>query len=78
MDVLGVVVIAIVTAVGGGTIRDVLLDRHPVFWIEDPSHLVVSVLAAALAPTLSASALVAFGDGVGRGAARPTSDTLRS
>ena len=48
MDVLGVLVIAIVTAVGGGTIRDVLLDRHPVFWIEDPSHLVVSVLAAAL------------------------------
>jgi uncharacterized membrane protein YeiH len=46
MDVLGVLVIAIVTAVGGGTLRDLLLDRHPVFWIEDPSHLVVSVLAA--------------------------------
>ena len=46
MDVLGVLVIAIVTAVGGGTIRDLLLDRHPVFWIEDSSHLVVSVLAA--------------------------------
>lgn len=46
MDVLGVVVIAIVTAIGGGTIRDVLLDRHPVFWIEDPSHLVVSMIAA--------------------------------
>jgi uncharacterized membrane protein YeiH len=48
MDVLGVLVIAIVTAVGGGTIRDVLLDRHPVFWIDDPSHLVVSMLAAAV------------------------------
>ena len=46
MDVLGVLVIAIVTAVGGGTIRDLLLDRHPVFWIDDSSHLVVSVLAA--------------------------------
>jgi uncharacterized membrane protein YeiH len=46
MDVLGVVVIAIVTAIGGGTIRDVLLDRHPVFWIEDPWHLIVSILAA--------------------------------
>jgi len=46
MDVLGVLVIAIVTAIGGGTIRDVLLDRHPVFWIEDPSHLIVSSLAA--------------------------------
>ena len=48
MDVFGVIVIAIVTAIGGGTIRDVLLDRHPVFWIEDPTHLVVSAMAAAL------------------------------
>ena len=48
MDVLGVLVIAIVTAVGGGTIRDVLLDRYPVFWIEDPAHVVVSVIAAAI------------------------------
>ena len=46
MDLLGVVVIAIVTAIGGGTIRDVLLDRHPVFWIEDPSHLIASMVAA--------------------------------
>ena len=46
MDVLGVLVIAIVTAIGGGTIRDVLLDRHPVFWIEDPSHLIASTIAA--------------------------------
>ena len=30
-DLLGVAVIATVTAIGGGTIRDVLLDRHPVF-----------------------------------------------
>lgn len=48
MDVLGVVVIAIVTAIGGGTLRDLLLDRHPVFWIEDPTPLVVSVAAAGL------------------------------
>lgn len=48
MDVLGVLVIAIVTAVGGGTIRDLLLDRHPVFWIEDPSHLLAAMLAAAV------------------------------
>ena len=46
MDLLGVVVVAIVTAVGGGTIRDVLLDRHPVFWIADPTYLVVSIVAA--------------------------------
>jgi len=45
MDVLGVLVLAIVTAVGGGTIRDVLLDRFPVFWIEDPSHLIAAGVA---------------------------------
>ncbi|HEX2094645.1 MAG TPA: trimeric intracellular cation channel family protein [Longimicrobiaceae bacterium] len=48
MDLLGVVVIACVTAIGGGTLRDVLLDRHPVFWIADPAHLVVSCAAALL------------------------------
>lgn len=47
-DLLGVAVIAIVTGIGGGTIRDVLLDRHPVFWIEDPTYLLVILAAAAL------------------------------
>lgn len=47
-DLLGVAVIAIVTAIGGGTIRDLLLDRHPVFWIEDPTYLLVILSAAAL------------------------------
>lgn len=48
LDVLGVVVIALVTATGGGTIRDILLDRNPVFWIGDPM-LVVVIIGAALA-----------------------------
>src|SRR5262245_28960621 len=47
-DWLGVVVIALVTAVGGGTLRDLLLDRHPIFWVKDPSHLTVILVAAAL------------------------------
>jgi uncharacterized membrane protein YeiH len=48
LDLLGVVVIATVTAVGGGTLRDVLLDRHPVFWIAEPAYLYVIVAAALL------------------------------
>jgi uncharacterized membrane protein YeiH len=48
MDVLGVVVIAAVTAVGGGTLRDLLLDRHPVFWMTDLTYLVVIVATALL------------------------------
>ena len=47
-DLLGVVVISGVTAIGGGTIRDLLLDRHPIFWIADPLQLVVILAAAAL------------------------------
>lgn len=46
-DLLGVVVIALVTAIGGGTVRDVLLDRHPIAWLADPAYLVV-ILASAL------------------------------
>jgi uncharacterized membrane protein YeiH len=48
MDLMGVVVIAIVTAIGGGTIRDLLLDRHPLFWIADPSYLLVILGSAAV------------------------------
>lgn len=40
-DLFGIAVIATVTAIGGGTIRDVLLNRHPVFWINDTAYLVV-------------------------------------
>lgn len=47
-DLLGVVVIAGVAAIGGGTIRDVLLDRHPIFWIADPVQIVVILAAAGL------------------------------
>lgn len=46
LDLLGVIVIAAVTAIGGGTLRDLLLNRHPVFWIDDSSSLIVIVCAA--------------------------------
>ena len=34
LDVVGVVVIAFLTAMAGGTLRDVLLGRSPLFWVE--------------------------------------------
>lgn len=46
LDLLGVVVIAVVTSIGGGTLRDLLLDRHPVFWVADPGYLIVIIAAA--------------------------------
>ncbi len=48
LDLFGVVVIALVTAIGGGTIRDVLLDRHPIFWISNAAYLAVIFGATAL------------------------------
>jgi len=48
MDLLGGLALAAVTAIGGGTLRDVLLNRHPIFWIRDARYLLVIIIAAAL------------------------------
>lgn len=47
-DLLGIFVLASITAVGGGTIRDLLLNKHPIFWIRDPWPI-YTILATALA-----------------------------
>lgn len=39
LDLVGVFVVAVVTAVGGGTVRDLLLNRHPIFWVADAYFL---------------------------------------
>lgn len=48
LDLLGVMVVATVTAIGGGTLRDLMLNRHPIFWFREPSHLVVITAATLL------------------------------
>lgn len=45
MDGFGVVVLASVTAIGGGTTRDLILDV-PVFWLHDPTYFLVILIAA--------------------------------
>lgn len=47
MDVVGFALLATVTGIGGGTVRDLLLGR-PVFWIDAPAPLVTCVAVAAL------------------------------
>lgn len=42
MDLFGFIVLAVVTGIGGGTMRDVLLGLEPVFWIKDPNYLLVA------------------------------------
>ena len=47
LDLFGVVVVAVVTAIGGGTLRDVLLDV-PVFWLKDTTFIYCPIIAGLL------------------------------
>lgn len=46
MDWFGVCVLGCVTALGGGTTRDVLLGHFPLVWVEQPAYLLVTIAAA--------------------------------
>ncbi|WP_226782143.1 trimeric intracellular cation channel family protein [Oceaniglobus trochenteri] len=48
LDIVGFIVLSGLTAVGGGTVRDVLLNRDPVFWVGQPTFLALIVAAAVL------------------------------
>jgi uncharacterized membrane protein YeiH len=48
LDLFGVIVLALATALGGGTIRDLVLGVTPVFWIVDPRFIHTAVAAALL------------------------------
>jgi uncharacterized membrane protein YeiH len=48
MDAFGVIVLGLVTAIGGGSLRDTLLDAGPVFWVDDPTYLLVAVASSML------------------------------
>lgn len=46
LDIFGVMVVALIACLGGGTLRDLILDVHPVVWIENTLYLYVGVSAA--------------------------------
>jgi uncharacterized membrane protein YeiH len=46
IDLFGVIVLALVTAFGGGTVRDITLGDLPVFWTRDPAFLLNAVVVA--------------------------------
>ena len=48
LDPIGFIFIAALTAVGGGTMRDLFLDRNPLFWIAKPEALLAILVAAIL------------------------------
>ncbi|WP_205748787.1 trimeric intracellular cation channel family protein [Emticicia sp. CRIBPO] len=49
LDIFGASVIAFATAVGGGTLRDVLIGSTPVGWMKDPAYIYVIILGIFLA-----------------------------
>lgn len=46
MDIFGFALLGTVTGIGGGTVRDVLLGRLPVFWVTQPSYITIALVAS--------------------------------
>ena len=72
MDFVGVFSLALIVAFGGGTLRDLFLDRHPLFWIQEdhyPVIIFVLAIAMSLIPKLPASTekILYFPDALGLG-----------
>ncbi|MEG0414052.1 MAG: TRIC cation channel family protein, partial [Comamonas sp.] len=53
MDIFGVVVIAFVTALGGGTIRDMVLGNYPIGWTQHPAYVYLVVSAGLLTTVIA-------------------------
>ena len=46
MDWVGVCLLGCVTALGGGSVRDIVLDHHPLSWVAHPHYLIITSVAA--------------------------------
>lgn len=53
MDLFGVIFIALVTAIGGGSIRDILLDHYPLTWVKVPEYVILICVAAIVTTKIS-------------------------
>jgi uncharacterized membrane protein YeiH len=53
MDWVGVCLLGCITALGGGSLRDVLLGHYPLVWVEKPSYLAITAAAALVTIAIS-------------------------
>ena len=74
MDLVGVFTVAFITAFGGGTLRDILLDRRPLFWVMHQEYailiFVLALIAVPLMRTLRqilSERLIVIADAIGLG-----------
>ncbi|HJV85570.1 MAG TPA: trimeric intracellular cation channel family protein [Noviherbaspirillum sp.] len=74
MDVVGVFTVAFITAFGGGTLRDILLDKRPLFWVTHQEYAILIFLLALVAAPLirtlryiASERLIVIADALGLG-----------
>ena len=53
MDSFGVIIIASATAIGGGSVRDMLLGHYPLGWVKHPEYIVIVAVAAIMTTWLA-------------------------
>ncbi|MCP1438991.1 putative membrane protein YeiH [Erwinia persicina] len=53
MDMFGVIIIASVTAIGGGSVRDMLLGHYPLGWVKHPEYIIIVAMAAVITTQLA-------------------------
>lgn len=53
MDTFGVIIIATATALGGGSVRDILLGHYPLGWVKHPEYIIIVAVAAVLTTILA-------------------------
>lgn len=69
-DWFGVSAMAALTSLGGGTIRDILIDNYPLIWVENPQYLLIVIGVALVTTQLSVLAryfnrVFLYGDAIG-------------
>ncbi len=74
MDLVGVFTVAFITAFGGGTLRDILLDKRPLFWVTHQEYaILIFVLALLAGPAIRtlrqivSERLIVIADAIGLG-----------
>jgi uncharacterized membrane protein YeiH len=74
MDLVGVFTVAFIAAFGGGTLRDILLDRRPLFWVQHQEYaILIFVLALVASPLMRtlrhivSERLIVIADAIGLG-----------
>jgi len=48
LHLFGALFLGIITSIGGGTVRDLIIDRTPLFYLKDPNYLIVAIIASTL------------------------------